>query len=139
MYAENELLLLKLLSDFLRSIAAAVIRCLYLTLVLGLGVITSSLSRITTSLLGLCLGLYVLGMCSVDLVDVTAPRKIIEGFAQVVFWLDMLFLIWIPCALLSTMKYLKLNGEHMKLARYKWVLRIYFGNCFDYFASHPIL
>ena len=52
-------------------------------------------------------------MFSVDLVDVTAPGKIIEGFAQVVFWLDKLFLIWIPFALLSTMKYLKLNEEHI--------------------------
>jgi len=125
-YLEDEHLALKLLSDVVRSLAAAASRCLYLVLALGLGVITSSLSKTTHGVLRACLGLYVVGLFGIDSMDVVERGPFIAVLEEVVLVLDIAFLVWIPCALCATMRYLNRNDEELKLVRYRWILRIYF-------------
>jgi len=125
-YLENEIVFLEFIADVSSSVAAAASRCLYLVLALGLGVITSNLSKVTESVLSVCLGSYVLGYLAINAMDFTDRGSIIAMFENVVLVLDVVFLVWIPCALCATMRYLNRNGEETKLVRYRWILKIYF-------------
>lgn len=124
-YSNNEPIALEFFSDALGSVASAASRCLYLVLALGLGVVTSQLSKTTHFMLGTCLGGYVLGLCVIDAMDVVERGSFIAFVEQIVFVMDVVFLVWIPCALCKTMKFLNHNGEELKLVRYRWILRIY--------------
>jgi len=124
-YSNNEPIALEFLSDILGSVASAASRCLYLVLALGLGVVTSQLSKTTHYMLGACLGGYVLGLCVIDAMDVVERGSFIAFVEQIVFVMDVVFLVWIPCALCKTMRFLNRNGEDLKLVRYRWILRIY--------------
>merc|ERR1711862_1059392 len=95
------------MGDFANSVAAAASRCPYLVLALGLGVITTNLSTPTKVVVGFFLGSYVLGYFAIDTMDFTARGPLIAMFENIVLVLDLVFLVWIPSALCSTMGYLK--------------------------------
>jgi len=124
-YSDNEPFVLEFISDVTGSVASAASRCLYLVLALGLGVVTSRLSKRTNVLLGICLGGYVLGLSVIDAMDLVERGPFIAIIENIVFVMDVIFLVWIPCALCATMGYLKRNGEGLKLVRYRWILRIF--------------
>ena len=135
-YGDNEPTLLEFASDAVTAVSLVAGRCLYLVLAMGLGVITSSLSTVTNTMLGICLGGNVLGLIAIALMDFIERNSIIGIFENLVLLFDIIFLLWIPIATCRTMGYLHRNsGEellelNLKLVRYRWILKIYFLSIF---------
>jgi Lung seven transmembrane receptor len=112
-------------------------RCLLLLLSLGWGVVRDSLVIQTLSaVLFLSLALFVTAI-AMDLIifsighmsDVNlALMSMYMTLFRLQFIIETIFMIWIPCALRSTMKYLTLTDQPVKkLARYRALMRIVVG------------
>lgn len=135
-YGDNEPTLLEFASDTVTAVSLVAGRCLYLVLAMGLGVITSSLSTVTNTTLGICLGGNVLGLIAIALMDFIERNSIIGIFENLVLLFDIIFLLWIPIATCRTMGYLQRNSSeellelNLKLVRYRWILKIYFLSVF---------
>jgi len=137
----HEYLFWRDVSDVITTTARVVSRCLYVAIALGLGVIKTKLST-TTRLCLLTFGgtVWIIELIADGIGDVSfllqdedffsPPNQVRELMNQVSFYINTIFLLWIPYALRSTMKSIRclpneMGMEH-KLKRYQWLLSIYF-------------
>ena len=134
----REILCLRVASDFLSKTTHVVSRCLYVAIALGLGVTKTRLSMISSSAI-VVLGLLVLG--SKETADVMGDISFVRRdnnfgddfnqqrheFLKMQFKFNMLFVVWIPLALLWTMREMRtMEVEPQKLHRHLWLFRLYF-------------
>jgi len=128
-------------SNVVTTTGRVISRCLYVAIALGLGVIKTRLSS-TTAFCLLTVG------CTVWIVELIAdgvgdvsflrrdedfldrPNQIRESLNKLSFYINTIFLVWIPCALHNTIKSIRRLPNEMrmerKLKRYQALWCIYF-------------
>jgi len=138
-FAEKEHLLLRIVTDFLNKASHIGSRGLYVVLAHGLGVTKTKLSRVTMiALLFLCAIIFFTKEAAEGMGDLSFLRRDnawkTSSFNQerhfllkLSFRLNWILALWIPMALMHTIRYLRLTeDEHaLKLQRYWYLLSIY--------------
>jgi len=137
----HEFIFWREVSDIITTTARIVSRCLYVIISLGLGVVKTKLSTCTkVCLIGFGGAIWIVQLTADSIGDVSfvqqdedffsQQNQVRESMNQMSFYFNMVFMIWIPCALQQTMKSIRRLPDEMgmeqKLQRYRWLWSIYF-------------
>lgn len=128
---DHQVSILMLMAELVNACKHIASRCLYVTVALGLGVVTASLEKTTKSAI-IAVGASWLAASSLnaatEIMDPYNDKNFVTSLTgKLVTLLNFVFFIWIPIALmLGTIKGLKAVGDQeLKLNRYRIMMRIY--------------
>ncbi|CAB9516145.1 Transmembrane protein 87A [Seminavis robusta] len=125
-FGDDPYLVLQLVAASAKSIAHGVSRCVYLLVAMGIGVTSEHATQSAFAYISLWLGLYIPSKLIVDVAIIYESESIFLGLAlNLFFTLNLLFMIWIPMSIRTTIALLRASNEPLKLQRYQWIWQIY--------------